>query len=328
MILIVTDTHLGLQKSADLWHDVTTKLFQEIRDTCVRNNITTIIHLGDFFHERKSTNTKTLNVAYDIIRMLEGIDIHILAGNHDIFYKDRIRPSSLESLEQYDNVHVVYEPTYMAEINSLLVPWVFKRIDMPTGCKYCFGHLELTGFNMNTSFKCEKGTDSSIFSEFQSVYSGHFHTPSQQGNIRYLGSPFQQTFHDVGSQRGYYLFEPATNELDFIQFKSSPKYVIQHTENDTHDIEGNIVKLIFDKDYGLARNTKIVEEIMALKPLKISTNFANITEEDEVSDHNYELLDHKDITIDYIKSATIPEHLNSKTLTNMMIKIIEEGGGK
>jgi len=325
MFLLVTDTHLGLQKSADLWHDVTTKLFQEIRDTCVRNNITTILHLGDFFHERKSINTKTLNVAYNIIRMLEGIDIHIIAGNHDLFYKDRTKPSSLEALEQYDNVHVVYEPTYMPEVNGLLVPWVFQSIDMPEGCKYCFGHFELNGFYMNSAFKSEKGMDSNIFSEFESVYTGHFHTPSKQGNIQYLGSPFQQTFHDVGSKRGYYLFEPATNELDFIPFKDSPKYVIQHTENEMLGIEGNIVKLIFDKDYGLAKNTKIVEEVIALKPLKISTNFANISEDDEVKEHNYEILDHNDITMDYIKSARIPEHLNKRTLTNMMIKIMGEG---
>ena len=77
-LLLVTDTHLGLYKSSDIWHNVVINLFKEIVDKAVKSNIDTIIHLGDFFHERKVTNTKTLSVAREIEDILKPVKMFII----------------------------------------------------------------------------------------------------------------------------------------------------------------------------------------------------------------------------------------------------------
>ena len=322
MIVLLSDTHLGLQKSSDLWHEVTLNLFQEIRDFCIRNNIDTILHLGDFFHERKSTNTKSLDMAYEIVSMLDPIKMVIITGNHDSFYKDKVKPTSLQSLEKYNNINIIYENLYVEEISSLLVPWVYDNIEAPRECKYCFGHFSIEGFSMNNHFKCTKGSSASMFSQFEHVYSGHFHTPSSNTNITYIGSPFQQNFNDINSNRGYYTFD--NGQLEFIEYTSAPKFIKQHTEKKFSDIEGNIVQLIYDKDYGVSKNTKILDEVMRMNPLKISTNFTNISEEDEQpTEMTSDMLDHKDITMEYIQKDKIPDHLNKKILKEMAMKIME-----
>ena len=49
----------------------------------------------------------------------------------------------------------------------------------------CMGHLE-TGFEMMRGMKNEHGYSKSIFSKFDSVFSGHFHHKSDDGQIYYL----------------------------------------------------------------------------------------------------------------------------------------------
>ena len=60
--LLVADTHLGIKKASERYHNVVYNLFEEIINVCKEINITEVIHLGDFFHERKVTNTKTLSI--------------------------------------------------------------------------------------------------------------------------------------------------------------------------------------------------------------------------------------------------------------------------
>ena len=53
------------------------------------------------------------------------------------------------------------------------------------------GHLEISGFEMMKGMKSEHGYDKSIFTKFDSVFSGHFHHKSDDGQIYYLGSPYE-----------------------------------------------------------------------------------------------------------------------------------------
>ncbi len=75
--LLVTDTHLGLYGDSDEWHAVVRELFKDIVDTCHREDIRTIIHLGDFFHNRKSINTKTQAIAHGIAAMESVHDLFV-----------------------------------------------------------------------------------------------------------------------------------------------------------------------------------------------------------------------------------------------------------
>ena len=320
--LLVGDTHLGLYGDSDVWHRVALDLFKEIHDTCHRQNIETIIHLGDFFHNRKSMNTKTQNVAHEIADILNGLKLIVIIGNHDTYYKNKILPTSLRIFRKYNNIQIIRKPIFL-EDNILLVPWGAEI--QPTHYKYCMGHFEITGFHMNDSYVCNKGDDPSKFSSFQKVFSGHFHTPSTQGKITYLGSPFQQSFHDAGSTRGYYIFE--NGELDLIEFTKYPHFIKMSTESiDNSSINGNVIKLTFEKDYGTEQNEKIIDNIMSKGPYQLHVDFSKISYEldEEPEEELPDMIDHDEIIKDYVSKIEKPMNIKEKTLLEIIDSLTGE----
>ena len=320
--LLLGDTHLGLYNDSDVWLNVVIDLFHDIRQTCHREKIDKIIHLGDFFHNRKSINTKTQTAAQEIIDALYAFDLYIIVGNHDTYYKNTIQPTSLRMFRKEPNVHIIQE-TMMFQDDIVLVPWGGQI--QPTHYKYCMGHFAISGFHMNDSYVCKTGQDPSIFSQFQKVYSGHFHTPSTQGKITYLGSPFQQTFHDAGSTRGYYIFEEGN--LDLVEFKKYPHFIKMSTKDiESEKIDGNIIKLTFDKDYGTAENEKIIDKVMSKNPYQIHVDFSKISYEieDEPNEELPDMIDHDKIIRDYVSKVEKPENIKTKTLIDIMFKLAEE----
>ena len=321
--LLVTDTHLGVYGDSEAWHTVALNLFKDICDTCHRENITEIIHLGDFFHNRKSINTKTQDVAHDIADMLEGILMYVIVGNHDSYYRNTITPNSLRLLKQYKHINIIETPTPVDD-DTILVPW---GSTMPySGRKYCMGHFQIQGFHMNDNYICKQGINMEDLKAYEAVYSGHFHSPSQQGNITYLGAPYQQTFNDKNGVRGYYIWEDGN--LTFIPNTKSPKFIEMSTNDMRLDeVKGNVVKLIFDKDYGSLENENLIDKILERQPFKMKTNFSEIShiDEEEELDEDVQLLDHDDIIKEYVmKKCTPPENINKNVLLDIIMKLTGE----
>jgi len=327
--ILLADTHLGIFKSSEKYHEVTYNLFKEIFNVCSEKNINNVLMLGDFFHERKATNTKTLNIAHRIADLFEQSNIlmYIIIGNHDIYFKDSLVPTTLEIFKEYNQIQVVDKITEID--NIVLCPWGLMPIG--SSAEYCMGHFEINGFKMNSNYICDNGQEPNSFQDFKKTFSGHFHTPSSKGNITYLGSAFPQTFHDLGNRHGYYIFD--NGELDFIEYTNSPKFVqfktsepISH-DNATTNLTGNIIKLIFTEDYGTVKNQQIIDEVYAYEPFRVKPDFSMVKIEgtEETQDAStIGLLDHNEIMREYIEKSEFPAHLKKKTIISMIEKLKEE----
>jgi DNA repair exonuclease SbcCD nuclease subunit len=326
-ILLVTDTHLGINKSSELYHNVVYTLFEEIYKTCLEKNIRHIVHLGDFFHNRKELNTKTQAVAHKIAKLFTDDLVWLILGNHDCYYKDRLHPTPAELFEQYSNWRVLDEPTAILD-DIVLCPYNTIPVGFRGG--YCMGHFEFVGFKMNSSYVCEKGQSPEDIApnDFKHIYSGHFHTPSTKNNITYLGSPYQQTFHDIDNKLGYHIFEDG--ELEFIEFTSAPKFKIVKTDSfDEKEIKGNIVKLVYTEDYGTMKNQEIIDIVLGCGPVRLQTDFSNVKIEgtdEKLEESDASLLDHDEIITDYINKTEVPERIKKKTLLGMIEKLRRENG--
>lgn len=320
-LLFVADSHLGIYKSNDFYHNVVYNLFSEIRDVCITRNIDTILHFGDFFDERKALNTKTQNVAHRIASILEGLTTFILVGNHDIYYRDKLDPTALELFKNYDHINIVDKQFKLGDI--VLVPW---GVLPDSGSGYCAGHFDIMGFKMNNYYTSTKGIDPKILGRFKHVYSGHFHIPNSHSNVTYLGSPYAHTFNDVDSRRGYYIWEDG--ELEFIEFEFAPKFKIIHTSTiNKEEVQGNHVKLVFDEDYGSVKNQQIIDEIIQLKPYKLRPDFSGVKIEgtdERLEESEASLLDHPKIIEEYINKTEFPPAINKSTLLGMITKLREE----
>jgi hypothetical protein len=85
-----------------------------------------------------------------------------------------------------------------------------------TEAQILFGHLEVRGFEMHIGSFSREGVDANMFQKFDMAMSGHFHHKSDNGNIYYLGNPYQITWSDYKDPRGFHIFDTNTRELEFI----------------------------------------------------------------------------------------------------------------
>ena len=49
------------------------------------------------------------------------------------------------------------------------------------------------------------------------MFSGHFHKQQDDGHIRYLGAPYEITWNDYASKKGFHILDTQTRELEFYQ---------------------------------------------------------------------------------------------------------------
>ena len=105
-----------------------------------------------------------------------GIKIHMILGNHCVYYKNTNKVNSPELLlNEYDNIHI-YSQTDTVTIEGTpicFVPWINRENQAETlshlqntNAKIVMGHLELTGFEVTPGMKMDHGMDPKIFNKF------------------------------------------------------------------------------------------------------------------------------------------------------------------
>jgi len=321
--LMISDSHLGIKKGNQFWHNVTYDIFVTLCKYAKEHNISSLIYLGDFFDDRKNINVSTLMYANRIGKMINDVfdDIIILEGNHDQYYKNFSKPSSLEVLERFNNIHIVYETESIR--GMLFVPWIFdpEILENPK-VPVCMGHFEMGGF--------VPGLDSTLtinkFKSFDKVFTGHYHTPYEKENIKYLGSPNHLSFNDIGD-RGFYVYDEDNGDIEFVPLNDTPKFItLRHDDNfDEVDISGNIVRIFFTEDLGTLETTKIVEHLKSKNPYQLFTKFKidNVFTED-VSDDTLKVSNNKDLHIEFIKKSDLPKNIKENVLLKMMDNLWSE----
>lgn len=297
-VAIITDTHYGCKKNSKLFHDYFKKFYDEVFfPTLDQENIKTIIHMGDAFDSRKGIDFSALSWAKDNIFdpiKERGIQLYLIVGNHDAYYKNTNEINGIDLLlREYDNIQTFSETKEckVGNLPVLFIPWInqdnqedtFKTIQK-TNCKVAFGHLELQGFKVNNSIVMDHGLDSKIFKNFEKVYSGHFHTRSNNQNIFYLGNPYEMFWSDVKDARGFHIFDTETlehypinnpNRLFYnIYYEDTPHQMFNVTE-----YCGKIVKVIVRKKTDTKKFEQFIDKLYRanVAELKIVENF-DITE--------------------------------------------------
>ena len=203
--ILVSDIHLGHQKNDDIWLNQAKRLFDNIIDTCHKMDIDCICILGDFFNDRKSIGVKTINTALDIADKLyeNNIEVYMIVGNHDAFYKNSLEINGLKIFKRYENIHIIEDNEIIENIG--MVSW---EQTPPKYTDFLFGHFEINGFNTSKNTVYENAKQNIIdFADYKYVYSGHFHIPSTKNNITYLGTPYALTFNDANYTHGYFIFD-------------------------------------------------------------------------------------------------------------------------
>ena len=230
-IALITDTHFG-GKNDNLSFAAFQRRFYE--DTFFpildREKITTVFHLGDTFDRRKYTNFNTLKLAKEMFFTPiyeRSIDLHVILGNHDCYFKttNDVNSISLTCSEYpmtlYKDIPEVVE---FQGLNVFFIPWISPanhalsmNMIKKAGADVVMAHLPLQGAEMLDNVYCEDGIERKHFKRFERVFSGHFHKQQDDGHIRYLGAPYEITWNDYNSKKGFHIFDTETRELEFFQ---------------------------------------------------------------------------------------------------------------
>ena len=291
-IAIITDTHYGARKGADYIHSYFKKFYDNIFFPYLeKNNIDTIIHMGDMFDSRKSIDYQSLEWSKRVVfEPLKKYKVHAITGNHDAYYKNTNKVNSPELLlKDYDNIITYSKPTEIniGGLDILLLPWInsenfeeSKEFIDNSKSKIAMGHLEINGFKATRGHMMEDGMDVSIFSKFEKVYSGHFHTRSTDGKIYYLGNPYEMYWNDVNDKRGFHIFDtetlthtPINNPYKLfynIYYEDTP-----HQTFDSTEYTNKLVKVIVRKKTNTKQFERFIDKLYSsnVQDLKIIENF-------------------------------------------------------
>ena len=156
-----------------------------------------------------------------------GVKVWQLVGNHDVYYKNTNKINSIDGLlSSYDNIIPISKPGEY-DINgfkAFMLPWICDEnyqqtisTIAATNAKVAFGHLELQGFQLYPGCIQERGIDKGIIEKFETVFSGHYHTRSNDGQTFYLGNPYQMYWNDCGDKRGFNILDTDTGEIEFVE---------------------------------------------------------------------------------------------------------------
>ena len=300
-IAIITDQHFGCRKNSKHFHDYFLKFYNDVFfPTLEKEGITTIVDMGDTFDSRKGVDFSSLawakNNYYDRLEKM-GCEIHTIVGNHTAYYKNTNDVNAVDLLlREYENVKIYSEATDIKidNLNILLVPWINSENEKMTlealnnsKSKCVMGHLEFKGFRIHRGFVMDQGTDVKLFDKFDRVYSGHYHTRSDDGKIFYLGNPYEMYWNDVSDTRGFHLFDTETLEHTPIDNPYKMFYNIyyedtNHQTFDTRKYDDKIVKLIVRKKTDQTQFERFVDKLYNSNvfELKIVENFQLIDNED------------------------------------------------
>ena len=298
-LAIITDTHYGARKGSKHLHDYFELFYKNIFFPSLEaEGIDTIIHMGDIFDSRKSIDYYSLEWAKRVgFEPMKKYKVHAITGNHDCYYKNTNEINSPELLLcDYDNI-TTYSSAQDIKIDGLdilLLPWIstdnfdesLSKIKKSKS-KVAMGHLELNGFRAHRGHVMEDGMKIDAFNKFDKVYSGHYHTRSDDGRIFYLGNPYEMFWNDVNDPRGFTLFDTDTLEHTSINNPYKLFYNVYYEDTpyqtfDSTPYENKIVKVIVRKKTNPKQFQKFIDKLYAtgIQDLKIIENFELIEGED------------------------------------------------
>ena len=337
-VALINDTRYGARKGSKLFHDYFELFYKNVFfPTLEQYGINTVIHMGDAFDSRKSIDYQSLEWAKRVVfEPLKNYRVHMVVGNHDSYYKNTNNTNSPQLLlKDYPNIQTYSSPTEIkvGNLDILLLPWICmeneeKSLKMikKTKAKVAMGHLKAHGFRINRQIIMEHGLEANLFSNFKKVFSGHYHTRSDNGTVFYTGNPYEIYWTDVNDTRGFTVFDTETLEHTYINnpYKMFHNIYYEDTDYQTFDIseyENKIVKVIVRKKSDTKEFEKFIDKLYASNIAELSI-VENFDVQESVEFETFESEDTISILNRYIREAEIS--LDKSVIQKIMQEIYQE----
>jgi len=342
-VVIIGDTHFGARNDSEVFLEYFFKFFERVVFPYIKEHgITHVIQTGDFIDRRKSVNFKTLHEVnrrfMDVLPTLaDGLQFHVIPGNHDIYYRYTNEINSLQELFAWrDCVHVHDAGPTTIDIDGVpidMIPWINKynskeivKFMKNSKSHYCVGHFEIVGFDMYAGIPGHGGLKSNVFGHYDRVITGHYHTKSSQKNIDYVGTPYEITWSDYDDPRGFHVLDTETGDLTFVEnpYRMFHKAFfcsdVDYDEFDFTELKDAIVKVIVRDRKDTKKYDWFLDQIAAAMPHDYTIVESDVVLVDGVDVEAFEALD----TLTVLKAAVSTIAENEELNEDKMLELVQE----
>jgi len=343
-ILILGDTHLGARNDSEFFMDFFFEFFDNVVFPYIeQNNITDVIQTGDLMDKRKGVNYRTLNkISSDFMGKLRklGCTLHIIPGNHDIYYRNSNDVNSMTELFSWmPHVKIYNEPTSVPFDGCYIdfIPWMNKNnseqsIDFihKSIAQVCVGHFEISGFEMYPGIAGHGGLVSDLFQDYELTISGHYHHKSAQKNITYVGTPYEMTWADYNDPKGFHILDTENRSLTFFEnpyrmfIKAFYSSDIDYNDYDFSCLAGTIVKVIVQDKTDNGKYEWFLSKINDQNPVNMSVVDSDVTVLHGVDEEQLETLDTFVVLTQSAKATAENEGLDPNIMNELIQNLYSE----
>lgn len=343
-IALICDTHWGVRNDSVHFMDSTKRFLDDVFFPRLNaDGIDHVIHLGDIVDRRKYINFNTAKrLREDFLKPLQdaGITMDVIAGNHDVYYKNTNEVNALQELidGKFQNICVFTEAftTWQKDDTQILyVPWIneenrdrsLEKIKQ-SNASIVLGHLELSGFQMYRGSTESHGDSPDMFGRFDLVCSGHYHHKSSSGNIHYLGSHSQFTWSDYGDDRGFHILDTETKQLEFVANPYAMFAKVWYDDSkdiavDFESLKNKFVKVIVSNKDDLYNFDRFIDKIekAGVINLQVVEDHLNLNLEGDE-----DIVNEAESTVDIFKKYIdqIDVNINKKKLESTIVNLYNE----
>jgi DNA repair exonuclease SbcCD nuclease subunit len=349
-VAIITDQHFGARNDSIVFLDFYEKFYRETFFPRLKEEgIGTVLILGDTFDRRKYVNFYSLKrskeMFFDVLHE-NGIEVHMLAGNHDTYFKNTNDVNSVDLLlKEYGNINVIDTPStiYVGPTSISMIPWICAEnynecLDTIKESKsdICMGHFEIAGFAMHKGMPSEEGLDRNIFKKFEFTFSGHYHHKSSSDGIYYLGNPYELTWQDYNDQRGFHIFDLSTRDLQFVEnpnvmfhrvvYDDKDKEIKELSSHDMTPYAGKYVKIVVANKTNPYLFDVFVNNLYQVNPTDVTIveDFTDLTDglNDDILDQAEDTVTILNNYVDAIQESTLDGSKLKSILKELYVEAI------
>lgn len=287
-LLLVGDPHAIAAEITDCQ-----KLIDYVLKVANENNVDKTVFLGDIFHTHRVLDLYVLDFWTKSFQRFDSEKLIVLKGNHDeASSRDENSPHALNTLK---NIAKVIDEPYLFN-NVLFMPYVHKNDKFIKACQDNLSvglicHQGFNGAKYENGFPILDGVELDAIPQTW-VRSGHIHSKSQWGKLKYVGSSRWRSASDANQEKSLTLLDisdsgaiVAEQEIDLSNVLT-PLYHLTDTEQNPVTNLNNNHKYVIDikgtKDYVNTRKKQLVGDLVRIRTFVEDVNVSGIRESEGI----------------------------------------------
>jgi DNA repair exonuclease SbcCD nuclease subunit len=272
--LIFSDIHIHPHKKSQERLQDCLNVLDWVFQKAIENEVDAVLFGGDLLHDRQKIDSLTYMEVFNILEKYqnEKFQVYLLLGNHDLWFANNWRVSSVIPFKALKNFEVI-DKTECKIINGTswhFIPYThdpvveldkLKSNDIKNS--YLLAHLAIDGAKLN-SFGTTADVivehdgdmiivDKNLFSKYKRAFFGHYHCPQKLSKtIEYIGSPLQLSFGEVNEDKHLIILDSKEDKISYIKNDFSPKHFYinsdEITEYSKKDLKNSFVCILSEDD--------------------------------------------------------------------------------